>query len=136
MEIRWVSNDKFAFKTKTCLICCGHVVNEVYRDGIWGVVDTTNGIVYYNSDRKPAASWEIMNRVNTIVGSYNNFSVNIDFEQFKGVAISNYLVSDHNKYLYNLSRVNNYYIKILEASSNGWPGGLRWICGEDNVNDE
>lgn len=114
----------------------GHVINEVYRNGIWGIVDTTNGVVYYKHDKKPITSWEVMNRVSTIEGLNNTFSSNIDFDQFIGVAISNYLVSDNNKYNYSLSQVNNYYAKILEASSNGWSGGLRWICGEDNKNDK
>lgn len=111
----------------------GHVVNEVYRNGIWGVVDTTNGIVYYHHGKKPVTSWEVMNRVNTVVGlKYDGSLVKIDFDQFKGVAISNYLASNHIEYNYSISRVNNYYSKILEASYEGWPGGLRWIHNEDS----
>ena len=53
--------------------------------------------------------------------------------EFKGVAISNYFVSDREDYDYAVSSLNGYCRSILELSSKGWPGGLRWLHGEDET---
>ena len=34
-------------------------------------------------------------------------------------------------YDYAVSPINDYYRSILEMSGRGWPGGLRWLHGED-----
>lgn len=51
--------------------------------------------------------------------------------QLQCVAISNYFASDRGRYDYTVSRVNGYNRPIVEGSRMGWPGGLRWLHGED-----
>jgi hypothetical protein len=52
-------------------------------------------------------------------------------EQFRAAAIANYSVADRDGYDYTVSGVNDTYRSILTESARGWPGGLRWLHGED-----
>lgn len=54
-------------------------------------------------------------------------------EQFVVAAITNYFVWRSRDYDYTVSGVNEYYRSILEMSLGGWPGGLRWLHGEDRA---
>ena len=51
--------------------------------------------------------------------------------QFAGAAVSNYFISDSSTYDFSVSGVNDYGRTILAMSGRGWPGGLRWLHGED-----
>ena len=51
--------------------------------------------------------------------------------QFRGVAISNYFVWDQDSYDYTVSALNDLCRSTVEMSVKGWPGGLRWLHGED-----
>ena len=51
--------------------------------------------------------------------------------QFRTASVVNYFVDDHGTFDYTVSGVNDYTRSILEMSSRGRPGGLRWLHGED-----
>ncbi len=110
----------------------GHNVVEVYRDGKWGVVDAVFGVIYRNGDGVPAPALELENNPDLIAYNWADRTDGSDKAGlFRGVAISNYLVSDHGSYDYTVSGLNDYTRAILEESSRGWPGGLRWLFAED-----
>lgn len=96
----------------------GHVITEVYRDGLWGAVDSTAGVVYAGTNGEPLSAAAISR-----MG---------ELGQFRSVAIANYYVWEASKYDYTVSGINGYYRSILEMSQRGWPGGLRWLFGEDS----
>ena len=56
--------------------------------------------------------------------------------QFSAAAITNYFVSDAARYDYTVSAMNDYYLSILSMSDKGWPGGIRWLHGEDKDGGE
>lgn len=107
----------------------GHVLIEVYRDGIWGTVDTSTNVIYRHPDGKPATTWELMNNPHLIESHQKSNAIYTNAGQFRSAAISNYFIRE--KYDYTISIVNDYYRTILEMSDKGWLGGLRWIHGED-----
>jgi len=53
--------------------------------------------------------------------------------QFTGVAIVNYCVWQSNNFDYTLSGITDYCHSILEMSNRGWPGGFRWLHGENLI---
>lgn len=57
-------------------------------------------------------------------------------DQFSAAGIANYFLWEHERYDYTVSGVNDYYLSILSMSDEGWPGGLRWLHGEDTNHDE
>ena len=114
----------------------GHEIIEVYRDDVWGTVDSSTATVYRDGDGSPATTWELMNRPE-LIESHRREDGRLPAytrqEQFRGAAISNYFVWDWKDYDYTVSGVDDYYLSILEMSEKGWPGGLRWLHGEDTV---
>lgn len=110
----------------------GHVIMEVYRAKIWGVVDPLTNVVYRHLEGKPVSTWDLMNNPHLIKsysrGELTPYTV---ITQFRGVAISNYFTWRWREYDYTVSKINDYYRSILEMSNQSWPGGLRWIHGED-----
>ena len=52
-------------------------------------------------------------------------------EIFRDVFLVNYNPMEASTYDFTESRANAYYLSILNQSSAGWPGGLRWLHGED-----
>lgn len=112
----------------------GHVVTEVWRGGAWGVVDPTKGIVCRVSGGRPASAWEIMRHIGPLTGlTRRGCAVEIDLRQFGSVAVVNYPVGVPGEYDETPSSVNDYYRKILKTGAEGWPGGLRWLFGEDRA---
>lgn len=111
----------------------GHVIIEAHRGGVWGAVDPLTNVVY-RSRRGPATTWELMGNPELVKVHWRGPSTPYTTPgQFRSAAISNYLVWDRDKYDYSTSRVNDYYRAIVEMSQRGWPGGLRWIQGEDKT---
>ncbi len=45
--------------------------------------------------------------------------------------MANYFCRQSEAYDYTITGLNAYCISILEMSNQGWPGGLRWLHGED-----
>ena len=104
---------RLAILADTAQAYSGHVIVEIYEGGEWHAVDTTNGIVY------PESVAELMDRP--------------DPGQFRAAALVNYGPSDAHRYDYTISTINDYMRPVLEAAIEGWPGGLRWLHGEDNA---
>lgn len=110
----------------------GHAIIEVYRAKIWGAVDPLTNVIYRYSIRKPASTWDLMNNHDLVEYHWKGDSTPYTrADQFRGVAISNYFLWRWKAYDYTVSKLNEYYRSILEMSSKSWPGGLRWLHGED-----
>jgi hypothetical protein len=113
----------------------GHVIIETYRGGIWAAVDPTTAVIYRHSGMKPASTWELMQQPQLIEAHWKDDGSTpyTSVGQFRHAAISNYFVSDWRHYDYTVSPINDYKRPILEMSMQGWPGGLRWLHGEDKA---
>jgi len=110
----------------------GHVIIEVYRAGVWGAVDPTTVVVYHHPEGKPASTWNLMNDPQIIERHWRDESTPYTkVGQFRAAAITNYFVWRWKDYDYTVSGVNDYYRSILKMANKGWPGGLRWLHGED-----
>ena len=110
----------------------GHAMTEVFRDGVWGAVCPHTDVIYRRPDGRPASVWELKKNAGLIEAharaegrTYTRVG------QFRGAAVSNYFVWEWEQYDYTVSRINDYYRSILEMESEGWPGGIRWLHGED-----
>jgi transglutaminase-like putative cysteine protease len=110
----------------------GHAIIETWAGGLWGAVDTQTAVVYRHPDGQPASIWELMNQPGLVAahgkGQATPYST---ADQFRCAAIVNYFVEDSASFNYTVSGVNEYYRSILTMSARGWPGGLRWLYGED-----
>lgn len=104
---------RIAILADTAQAYSGHVIVEMHVGGCWHAVDTTNGIVYAESVA------ELMDRP--------------DPGQFRAAALVNYFVGEAGRYNYAVSTINEYMRPVLEQSAKGWPGGLRWLHGEDRA---
>lgn len=51
--------------------------------------------------------------------------------QFRSAALVNYAVGEAHRYDYTTSTINDYLRPVLDEPLKGWPGGLRWLHGED-----
>ncbi len=118
----------------------GHVIIEVYRGGVWGAVDPTTNVIYHHLDSRastssaprPATTHDLMMQPDLVKAHYRDETTLYTVPgQFREAAVSNYFVWDRGKYDYAASGLNGYYRSILTMSSQGWPGGLRWLHGED-----
>lgn len=112
----------------------GHSIVEVFRNDVWGAVDPTYAVVYRHADGSPVSTWDLVNQPELVAAHWSDpVAARAKIGEFRSVAISNYLVSDREDYDYMVSSVNSYCRSILEMSSKGWPGGLRWLHGEDQA---
>jgi len=109
----------------------GDVMVEVYRSEMWGAIDTNSGVVYRKDDGVPATTWELMNDAALVDRHKSPEAWYTQPEQFTAAGIANYSVRDAKRYDYAVSGVNDYYRAILSMGGQGWPGGLRWLQGED-----
>ena len=101
----------------------GHQVIEAYVEGSWVCADPVNGFVYQQGDGTPASALDVMRERRTSSGKQNGL--------FRAVFLVNYNPMQASTYDFTESRANAYYLSILTQSSAGWPGGLRWLHGED-----
>lgn len=112
----------------------GHVITEVYRRGRWGAVDGLTNVVYLTPRGKPATTWDLMTHPEWISRHSRGRSTPFTRRgQFRTAAIVNYRLGRREDHTYTSSPVNRYYRSILELSDRGWPGGLRWLHGEDGA---
>ena len=109
----------------------GHVIVEVLRQGSWGCVDVVNGVVYRHQDGRPASTCELKLAPHLIAAHRRLHGGYGSPAQFLGAAIVNYFVWEADRYDFTVSALNAYIRSILEQSARGWPGGLRWLHGED-----
>ena len=101
----------------------GHQVIEAYVNGYWVCADPVNGFVYEKSDGTPASALAVMRERRASSSKRNGL--------FRAVFLVNYNPVAASSYDFTESRANAYYRSILTQSSAGWPGGLRWLHGED-----
>ena len=115
----------------------GHMIVEVCRAEVWGAVDTTTNVVYRHPGGKPASTWDLMSNHLLIERHKREAStLYTNSGQFRAAAITNYFVWQSSRYDYTVSGVNKYYRSILEMSIKGWPGGPRWLHGEDRFDQK
>ena len=113
----------------------GHVIIETFRRERWGAIDTNTGVVYRHPDGRPASTWELMNEPELIESHACNpiAAYTSTRGQFAGAAIFNYFVWQSEMYSYAVSTINAYLRSILCMAQQGWPGGLRWLHGEESL---
>jgi transglutaminase-like putative cysteine protease len=111
----------------------GHAIIEAHREGAWGAVDSSTSVVYRRADGTPATTWELMGNPALVEAHRGPGATYTRPDQFKAAAVANYFVWDRLCYDYTVSGLNGYYRSILEMSNRGWPGGLRWLHGEDRL---
>jgi len=99
----------------------GHVVNEAFYEGRYGVVDFIYGYQFY--DRTPKSAFEIQ-RNPEILAAYPESYQGL----FSAIAISEYdpCTPGNN---YSISRPNDYYLKLIHTDHENM-----WLMGEDQVN--
>jgi len=112
---------------------CGHAIIEAHRQGTWGAVDSSTNVVYRHGDGKPATTWDLMNEPGLTGAHRRPGAAYTHPDQFKAAAVVNYFVWDRTRYDYTVSGINDYYRSILEMANRNWPGGLRWLHGEDRL---
>lgn len=109
----------------------GHTIIEAYRNGCWGAVDTSTAILYRHPDGTPATTWDLMIHPRLVEVHRGPRASYTSVNQFTGAAIVNYSINDCHRYKYTVSTINAYYRSILVMAHKDWPGGLRWLHGED-----
>jgi hypothetical protein len=107
----------------------GHAIIEARRAGVWGAVDPTGSVVYRHPGGRPASTWDLMSDADLLMRHAPAPFTTVG--QFRRAAVANYFIGDSAFYAYTVSGPNAYYRSILEMSGKGWPGGLRWLHGED-----
>jgi hypothetical protein len=101
----------------------GHEIIEAYREGIWGAVDPLRGLAYRSAEGRPVSTWDLM-LAPALMEQHGRRPLGM-------AAIVNYSVEDREEYDYTVSGLNDYYRSILRLADAAWPGGLRWLFGED-----
>ena len=101
------------------------------RAGAWGAVDASTDVVYRHGDGRPASTWDLM--ADPALIEAHGPAPYTSRGQFRRAALSNYPVWESSRYDYSQSRPNDYYRSILDMALKGWPGGLRWLHGEDGA---
>jgi len=111
----------------------GHGIIEVSRGGNWGAVDCLSNVVYRKADASPASVWELQQDPDLVVRHQaGEFTTYVQASQFRDAAIVDYPVEERASFSYGVGRANSYYAAILEMADKGWPGGSRWLHGEDS----
>ncbi len=111
----------------------GHGIVEVWRDGAWGAVDCLSNVVYRHADGGPASVWDLQQDPGLIVRhQHGDFTTYVQPGQFRHAAIVDYPIEERPGFSYGVGRVTPYYAAILEMADRGWPGGSRWLHGEDS----
>lgn len=111
----------------------GHVMIEAHRDGRWGAVDSSTAVIYRYPNGTPASTWDLMGNPSLVEShSRGRSTLYTQPGQFRHAALVNYFVWEWKRHNYAVTPVNDYYRAILSMSLRGWPGGLRWLHGEDS----
>jgi len=115
---------------------CGHVVVEVCRRGRWGAMDPLCKVVFRWPDGRPASAWELMHESDLVLAHRREAGTPYTTpDQFGRCAISEYRFGDMSWYDYSVSGLNDYYRSIFAMALQGWPGGFRWLHGEDSLQE-
>jgi hypothetical protein len=110
---------------------CGHTIIEAFWGGAWGAVDPLVATCYRHPDGRPASTWDLLTDTRVAWCYRDPDDPAGRAEPRVAAGLVNYHVRDRARYDYTVSRVNDYYRPILAMSERGWPGGLRWLHGED-----
>jgi transglutaminase-like putative cysteine protease len=117
----------------TELAYSGHTIVETWRADRWGAVDAVGNVVYRTEGGAPATTWDLMSRPELLdaqpVGSSTSGARR---GQFSWAAVANYPLGTIDSVDYSVGAINQYYRTILTMSGQGWPGGQRWLFGEDH----
>jgi len=109
----------------------GHVICEVFYKEAGGAVGTETNVVYEHRDGRPASLWELHCSAGLVERHMGPDAHYTYPGQFRAVAISQYDIADAEQYHYTEVPINDYVREIWKMSDAGWPGGLRWLFGED-----
>ncbi len=110
----------------------GHVIVEAWRSGTWGALDPTCNVVYRHSSGRGASVWELISDDDLLKSHYRNAgTMYTNPDQFRLSAVVNYSIADAARYRYDVGPLNEYSRRVLEMSLAGWPGGRRWLFGEE-----
>ncbi len=109
----------------------GHQVIEAFVDGSWVCADPVHGNVFERSGGKPASALDLMRERSKTESEASKDASPIDHNGlFRAAFIVNYNPTLASTYDFTESAADAYYLSILNQSSAGWPGGLRWLHGE------
>ncbi|MGD0257277.1 MAG: hypothetical protein ABSB90_05285 [Thermoplasmata archaeon] len=112
----------------------GHTLVETWRAGSWGAVDAVGNVTYRTEVGTPATTWDLMSRPELLEAQpVGGTSAGARRGQFSWAAITNYAIGPLDSADYSVGAINQYYRTILTMSDQGWPGGLRWLFGEDHT---
>lgn len=108
----------------------GHQIIEVFRSEAWGAADPATAVVYRHADGRPATVADLQADPRLIEAHASPRRPYTRPQQFRAAAITTYNINDAAHYDYRVSGINAYYRQILKHAEAGWPGGLRWLHGE------
>lgn len=110
----------------------GHVIVEAHRARHWGALDATTGVAYTTADGRPASAWHLMHHPDLIDRHRQATGAPYSTrDQFSAAGIANDAVWERERYDDTVSGINEYFRSILSMADEGWPGGIRWLHGED-----
>jgi hypothetical protein len=137
---------RLGFLADTQQAYCGHVICEVFSSmsaarvrehapgaagALWGAVDPETNVVYQHPDGRPASLWDL-HRSAELVERHPGPDRTYTYPgQFGAVAISHYDIAEAHRYDYTEVPLSDYVRAIWRMGDAGWPGGLRWLFGED-----
>lgn len=111
----------------------GHGILEVWRQGAWGAVDCLSDVVYRHPDGRPASVWDLQHDAGLIERNRGGRPLAyVQERQFRAAGITEYPIHTRGDFTYQAGKVTPYYAAILEMADRGWPGGARWLHGEDS----
>jgi len=111
----------------------GHTVIEVFHHGHWGVVDPLLGIVYRDGGTQVYSAAQLQASPRLVAGFHATASANAQGQAdlYTTLGIAAYAVADTQRYNCTVTTTNHYTRTVLDMAHKGWPGGLRWLFGED-----
>ena len=114
-----------------------HTVIEVHHDGAWGVADPLLGIVYRAVDGAPLSAGQLQATPALVVAHHaqakgGRSEAEAHAELYGTICIAEYALADTQRFACPVSTSNHYTRTVLETAQKGWPGGQRWLFGEDS----
>jgi hypothetical protein len=146
---------RLGFLADTHQAYCGHVICEVFyrvstspaapaaptapltgraggaASALWGAVDPETNVLYQHPDGRPGSLWHLHQSPELVERHRGPGRVYTYPGQFGAVAISHYDIAAAERYDYAEVPLNDYVRAIWRMGDAGWPGGLRWLFGED-----
>jgi hypothetical protein len=124
---------RLGFLADTTRAYSGHAIVEVHRAGDWGAVDPLTAVVYRHPDGAPAPIWRLMHDAGLVLAHRraDGSAPTSDPDLFRAAAVAEYPVASAPTFDDSVGTLSPYYRSILQHARCGWPGGLRWLHGED-----